>query len=55
LENGLISAIEIRAAVENHRSRAIAERLGFRREGTLWQAELVNGRYLDCVEAAAAA
>ena len=41
--------VEIRAAVENVRSRAIPERLGFREEGTLRDAELVEGRYLDLV------
>ncbi len=44
-----LNRVEIRAAVENRRSRAIPERLGFLREGTLWQAELVDGRYLDSV------
>jgi ribosomal-protein-serine acetyltransferase len=41
--------VEIRAAVENRRSRAIPERLGFREEGTLRDAERVGERYLDCV------
>jgi len=44
-----LNRIEIRAALENRRSRAIPERLGFRQEGTLRQGELVNGRYFDCV------
>lgn len=44
-----LNRVEIRAAVENCRSRAIPERLGFRREGTLRQAELIDGRYLDSV------
>jgi ribosomal-protein-serine acetyltransferase len=44
-----LNRVEIRAAVENHRSRAIPERLGFRQEGTLRQAELIGGRYLDSV------
>lgn len=41
--------IEIHCAPANHRSRAIPERLGFREEATLREAELVGGRYLDSV------
>jgi ribosomal-protein-serine acetyltransferase len=44
-----LNRVEIRAAVENRRSRAIPERLGFQLEGTLRQAEFVGGRYLDHV------
>lgn len=44
-----LNRVEIRAAAENRRSRAIPERLGFREEGILRQAELVGGRYLDSV------
>jgi ribosomal-protein-serine acetyltransferase len=44
-----LNRVEIRAAVENRRSRAIPERLGFRQEGTLRRAELIGGRYLDSV------
>ncbi|HEX7293240.1 MAG TPA: GNAT family protein [Solirubrobacterales bacterium] len=41
--------VEVRAAVENRRSRAILERLGFTEEATLPRAELVGGRHLDSV------
>jgi ribosomal-protein-serine acetyltransferase len=44
-----LNRVEIRAAVENRRSKAIPERLGFHREGTLRQSERVGDRYLDCV------
>lgn len=41
--------IEIHCAPANRRSRAIPERLGFREEGVLREAELVGERYLDSV------
>ncbi len=41
--------VEARVAPENVRSRAVLERLRFRPEGTLRQAELVGERYLDNV------
>lgn len=44
-----LNRVEIRAAVENDRSRALAERLGFVEEGILHQAEFVNGRFLNTV------
>ena len=44
-----LNRVEIRASVENAASRAIPERLGFHEEGTLRQAELVDGRYHDTV------
>jgi ribosomal-protein-serine acetyltransferase len=44
-----LNRVEIHAATENERSRAIPEHLGFRMDGTLRQAQLVGGRYLDYV------
>jgi ribosomal-protein-serine acetyltransferase len=42
-----LNRLEIRAAVRNRRSRAVPERLGFRHEGTLHQAEWLYDRYVD--------
>jgi ribosomal-protein-serine acetyltransferase len=44
-----LNRVEIRAAPENARSRAIPERLGFRQEGTLREAQRIGDRYLDDV------
>ncbi len=44
-----LNRVEIRAGVGNVRSRAVAERLGFREEGVLSEAELVGDRYIDHV------
>jgi ribosomal-protein-serine acetyltransferase len=41
--------IEIAAAVDNARSRAIPQRLGFREEGVRRDAERHGDRYLDLV------
>ncbi|MGF1778940.1 GNAT family N-acetyltransferase [Vibrio nomapromontoriensis] len=39
--------VEISAAVENHASRRVAERLGFNHEGTITRSENLNGRVID--------
>jgi ribosomal-protein-serine acetyltransferase len=39
--------VEIRAAIDNSRSRAIPERLGFREEGVQREAERIGERYND--------
>lgn len=42
-----LNRIELKAAVKNRRSQAIAEKLYFKKEGTLREAEFVNNRFTD--------
>jgi ribosomal-protein-serine acetyltransferase len=44
-----LNRVEILCAVENLRSRAVPERLGFREEGVLRQAEWVRDHFNDLV------
>lgn len=44
-----LNRVEIRAACENNRSRAIPERLGFIKEGQIRQAEWLYDHYVDQV------
>ena len=42
-----LNRIEIRCSTENAKSAAVAQRLGFKLEGTLRQSQLIHGRYVD--------
>lgn len=42
-----LNRIEIKCAIGNDKSRAIAEKLRFKQEGILRQAELLNGNFID--------
>lgn len=42
-----LNRVEIRCATENHKSRAIPERLGFTQEGCLRDNECLYGRFVD--------
>ena len=42
-----LNRIEIRCAAENHRSKAIPQRLGFTHEGTLRQVQWLDNHYVD--------
>jgi ribosomal-protein-serine acetyltransferase len=42
-----LNRIEIRAAVENTKSQAIPEKLGFKKEGIIRQGEFVNDHFVD--------
>jgi ribosomal-protein-serine acetyltransferase len=44
-----LERVEIQAAVENRRSRAVPERLGFREEGVRSQAERHGDHFVDLV------
>lgn len=44
-----LNKVEIRAAAGNAKSRSIPERLGYIEEGTIRQAELLYGKYVDHV------
>lgn len=42
-----LNKIEITTAVDNHKSRALPERLGFKEEGRIRQAQWLYDRYVD--------
>ncbi len=44
-----LNRIEIKCAFENQKSRSIPEKLGFKNEGTLREAGMLNGEFVDLV------
>ena len=48
-EEHKLHKVVISCAIDNPRSRAVAERLGFTQEGILRQADRLHGRYVDIV------
>jgi len=48
-QNLQLNRIEIKAATKNFKSQAIPEKLNFKKEGVLRQAELVNNEFLDLI------
>ena len=42
-----LNRIEIRAALQNYKSQAIPQRLGFKQEGIIRQGEFVNNQFVD--------
>lgn len=42
-----LNRVELRAAVDNEKSNAVARKLWFKKEGTLRQAELINDEFVD--------
>jgi ribosomal-protein-serine acetyltransferase len=42
-----LNRIEIKCGIRNNKSRAIPEKLGFKQEGILREAELVNNTFID--------
>jgi ribosomal-protein-serine acetyltransferase len=49
LEHWKLNRVDVRCGVDNPRSRSIPERLGFKQEGVLREAERVGDRYVDHV------